>query len=100
LLNAAAPAAAVVYRASSLVNQLIAAKAGIGLAMLPCYLGDPEPDLARAIADPVPELTSELWMVTHSDLKRTARVRVFFGRGRRGIAADRTLIEGRQPTPG
>jgi DNA-binding transcriptional LysR family regulator len=99
-LNAAAPAAAVVYRTSSLVNQLIAAKAGIGLAMLPCYLGDPEPELARAIAEPVPDLTSELWMVTHSDLKRTARVRAFFDEVGEGIATDRALIEGRQPIAG
>src|SRR5207248_6475017 len=99
-LTTVAPAAAVVYRTSSLVNQLIAAKAGIGLAILPCYLGDPEPDLARAIAGPVPELGSELWMVTHSDLKRTARVRAFFDEVGEGIAADRALIEGRASVAG
>ena len=37
------PAAAIVYRTNSLINQLAAAKAGIGLAVLPCYLGDREP---------------------------------------------------------
>lgn len=94
-LAAAAPAAAVVYRTTSLVNQLVAVKAGIGLAVLPCYLGDPEPDLARAFPEPVPELSRELWIVTHSDLKRTARVRAFFDQVGEGIATDRALIEGR-----
>jgi DNA-binding transcriptional LysR family regulator len=47
-LAEAAPAEAVVYRTGSLVNQFVAARAGIGLAALPCYLGDPEPGLARA----------------------------------------------------
>ena len=62
---------------SSLVNQLVAARAGIGLAVLPCYLGDPEPDLARARPAPLAEQRGELWIVTHRDLRRTARVRAF-----------------------
>jgi DNA-binding transcriptional LysR family regulator len=77
-LSSAVPGSAIVYRTSSLINQLNAAKAGIGLAMLPCYLGDPEPEIARALRDPVPELARELWIVTHADLRRTARVRAFF----------------------
>jgi DNA-binding transcriptional LysR family regulator len=96
-LSAAAPAASVVYRTNSLVNQFVAAKAGIGLAVLPCYLGDPEPDLARALPAPVPELARELWIVTHADLRRTARIRAFFDAVGDGIAADRALIEGHQP---
>jgi DNA-binding transcriptional LysR family regulator len=98
-LAALAPASAFVYRTSSLVNQLVAAKAGIGLAVLPCYLGDPEADLARALPGPVPELALELWIVTHTDLKRTARVRAFFELVGEGIAADRALIEGREAPP-
>ena len=81
--------------ANSLVNQLVAARAGIGLAVLPCYLGDPEPDLARALpGGPVPALARELWIVTHQDLRRTARVRAFFDAIAEGIEADRMLIEG------
>src|SRR5262245_55626168 len=63
-LARAAPAAAFVYRTSSLVNQLVAAKTGIGVALLPCYLGDGHPELARALADPIPDLAGELWIVT------------------------------------
>jgi DNA-binding transcriptional LysR family regulator len=37
-LNRMVPNDTFVYRTSSLVNQLVAAKAGIGLALLPCYL--------------------------------------------------------------
>jgi DNA-binding transcriptional LysR family regulator len=93
-LERVAPAEAVVYRTTSLVNQLIAAKAGIGLAVLPCYLGDPEPDLARALADTVPELDAELWIVTHVELKRTARVRAFFDVVGDGLARERALFGG------
>lgn len=94
-LEAAAPAEAVVYRTGSLVNQFVAARAGIGLALLPCYLGDPEPGLARALPEPVPELAREMWVVTHADLRRTARVRAFFDAVAAGVVADRALIEGR-----
>jgi len=95
-LAAQVPASAVVYRTSSLVNQLAAAKAGIGLTVLPCYLGDPEPELIRALPVPVPDLTRELWIVTHADLKRTARVRAFFEVVGDGLAAERALFEGRR----
>jgi DNA-binding transcriptional LysR family regulator len=84
------PESAIVYRSSSLINQLLAVKAGIGLAVLPCYLADPEPELRRALP-PIPELSRELWLITHQALKSTARVRAFMdivGEGvRRRLAA-------------
>jgi DNA-binding transcriptional LysR family regulator len=76
-LAAAIPESAVIYRSSSLLHQLNAAKAGIGLAVLPCYLADAEPDLRRVLP-PIPALTRELWLITHEDLRTTARVRAFF----------------------
>ena len=95
-----APPTAFVYRTNSLVNQLTAAKAGIGLALLPCYLGDCEPRLVRALSAPVPELTGELWIVTHVDLKGTARVRAFFDVVGDGLARERSLFEGREGQQG
>ena len=89
------PATAVVYRTSSLVNQALAARAGIGVALLPCYLGDGDPGLERALADPVAELATELWMVTHRDLRNTARVRAFFDVVGGGMSGERSVFEGR-----
>ena len=86
---------AFVYRTNSLVNQFSAAKAGIGLALLPCYLGDEDADLARALPGPVPDLAGELWIVTHADLKLTARVRAFFDIVGEGLAREHSLFEGR-----
>jgi DNA-binding transcriptional LysR family regulator len=85
---------AIVYRANSLINQFTAAKAGIGFAVLPCYLGDPDPGLVRVLPDPVPELTRELWIVTHGDLRRTARVRAFFDVVGQGLAEKQSLFAG------
>ena len=86
----------IVYRASSLINQFTAAKAGIGFAVLPCYLGDIDPGLVRALDGPVAELTRELWIVTHADLRKTARVRAFFDIVGDGLAARQELFGGRR----
>lgn len=91
-----APSTAFVYRTNSLVNQVVAAKAGIGLAVLPCYLGDREPGLVRALRAPIPDLAGELWIVTHADLKATARIRAFFDVVGEGLARERALFEGRE----
>ena len=68
-LNERVPSDRVVYRASSLINQFSAARAGVGFVLLPCYLGDLDPALIRAWPDPIPELSRELWIVTHADLR-------------------------------
>ena len=84
----------VIYRSSSLVNQLIAARAGMGAALMPCYLGDQEPDLRR-LGEPVAEVQGELWIVTHADLRHTARIRAFLDLVGNGLAGQRAIIEGR-----
>lgn len=94
LARAASPEA-FVYRTNSLVNQLVAAKSGIGLALLPCYLGDGEDGVARALSKPIPELEGELWIVTHADLKGTARVRAFFEIVGAGLAQESRWFEGK-----
>jgi hypothetical protein len=48
-----------------------------------------------ALAEPVAEIAGELWIVTHADLKATARVRAFFEVVGEGLARERELFEGR-----
>lgn len=83
----------IVYRSSSLVNQLMAVRASIGAALLPCYLGDPELGLRR-LGDRVEAVGGELWIVTHTDLRTTARVRAFLELVGDGLAAKRAVIGG------
>ncbi len=94
-LTGVAPSSASVYRSNSLINHLVAARAGIGLALLPCYLGDGAAGVMRALPDPIDDLEGELWIVTHKDLKTTARVRAFFDLVGNGLALDQALFEGR-----
>jgi len=75
------------------VNQLAAVKSGIGLALLPCYLG--EVGVVRALREPIADLEGELWIGTHADLKGTARVRAFFDIVGAGLAHESQWLEGR-----
>ncbi len=63
----------IVHRADSLVALMQAAKAGLGAAVLPCYLGDCEPGLRR-IGATLPEATVPLWLITHPDLRQVRRI--------------------------
>ncbi len=92
------PAERVGFRCNSLVNQLVAMRAGLGIALLPCYLADPYSKNAdagvRRISGVLPDLTSELWIVTHQDLKNTARIRAFLASVGDAIIAQRRSFEG------
>ena len=75
---------------------MLAAKAGMGLALLPTYLGGGEAGLAP-VMPPLADLRTELWLVTHRSLKDTARVRAFMeivgdGVKKRLAAGSRALI--------
>jgi DNA-binding transcriptional LysR family regulator len=69
------PQDAIGYRSSGLINQFMAARAGIGLALLPTYLAAADPALKRVMG--LKDFTTDLWLVTHNALKDTARVRAF-----------------------
>jgi DNA-binding transcriptional LysR family regulator len=87
----------VVYRSNSLISQYRAARAGMGLAILPCYLGDTDAALVRVVPQLIPALTRELWIVTHEDLKGTARIRAFLDVVGTGLAEQRAIFEGTAP---
>jgi DNA-binding transcriptional LysR family regulator len=55
-------------------EHLIAALAGVGVAGLPCFLGDGEPDLVRLSGD-VPSFSRDIWLIVHRDLRKTPAVR-------------------------
>lgn len=64
------------YTIDSVLGMVAAARDGAGLAVLPCYLGDAEPALRRH-GKVLPDLATDLWLLTHQDLRATGRVRAF-----------------------
>lgn len=63
-------------RCDSFVALRVAAESGIGLALMPVFLGDASQRLTRLDLD-LGQLTVGLWILTHPDLARAARVRAF-----------------------
>jgi DNA-binding transcriptional LysR family regulator len=88
----------IVVRANSTHCMLELARQGVGAALLPCFLGDRMSDLIR-IGYLLPELDAGLWMLTHSDLRRAARVRAFMEFAGAELAKHRRAIEGEDTGP-
>lgn len=73
-MRANVPAERIVARSNTVLGLLDLAKAGVGVAALPCFLGDAAADLVR-LRDPDPGMGTELWLLTHDDLRRVSRIR-------------------------
>ena len=84
----------VAYRLDGFAAVAQACADGLGLALLPCFLGDSTAALQRATA-PEPALATELWLLTHPDLRSTARVKSVFQMLQRELALRADLIEGK-----
>jgi len=89
-------AAHITCRVDALPALREAALAGLGLALLPCYLGDPASGLRRFTPKTLAEPRSALWLLTHEDLRRTARIRVTLDFLAKAFASERALFEGRR----
>lgn len=81
----------------SMLLQLEACKAGMGIGMLPCFLGDIEPTLRR-LSPPVAKPNFDLWLLTHRDMRTAARIRVFSDFIATAVRSHRALLEGRRPS--
>jgi DNA-binding transcriptional LysR family regulator len=66
----------IVVRVDSLVGMVAAVSQGMGLGMLLWLLADGEKDLVR-LAEPLNELDTDLWILTHPALKGVARIKAF-----------------------
>ncbi len=92
-------AAHITCRVDALPALRDAAISGLGLALLPCYVGDLASGLRRVTPKALAEPRSALWLLTHDDLKRTARIRATLDFLAKALASERALLEGRRPMP-
>lgn len=72
-LSKVGPERRVVFRSNSTFSLAAAARLGLGVAVLPRFIADPDPDLVR-LEGPEP-VNHELWLLVHGDLRRSPRVR-------------------------
>lgn len=88
------PDARVLARASEILTMMAIVKNSQGIARMPCYIGDSEPGIKRLDIS-LDWSGWSMWVLSHVDLRSTARVRV----GREFlidvVEQQRVLIEGR-----
>jgi len=75
---------------------LNAVHAGLGMAILPCFMGDAATGLYR-MPPGSPVLQADIWVLTHQDLRNTARIRKFTSFITDALLRHRDLIEGKNP---
>ena len=71
-----------------------ALREGMGVSILPCFMGDTDPLLER-YGEPDPSLNLGLWVLIHPDLKRTARVLAFRDHIVNAVTEKKDLFEGK-----
>lgn len=80
--------------ADSLAAAVALVTAGAGTAALACFVGDAQPGLER-LCPPQAADDFGIWLLTHRDLRRTARLRAFTRMVGDSIRARTAAIEGR-----
>lgn len=85
------PAERIVLRVNSVPALEQAVALGIGIGYLPCFSGERHPELSRL--GPPTEPVGDLWLLTHPDLRRSTRVRLFLDHAAAELQQQRHLFE-------
>jgi DNA-binding transcriptional LysR family regulator len=85
---------AVTMQASSGTGLLAAVRAGAGLAVLPSFVADRDPELVRCL-EPIAGDEYGLWLMTHERLRHTPRVRAVMD----FLAGALTRLSRQEPAP-
>jgi DNA-binding transcriptional LysR family regulator len=86
--------ATVAIRCSSQADMLAAVRAGIGICVLSCIVGDAHPDLVRVAPQKLASL-SDIWLLAHPDLVDQPSVRAVLEFITACARDDRALLRGR-----
>lgn len=84
-----------VFRSTSGVAACSAAEVGLGLFPTSCYMGDGNAKLVP-VTRPIGAMSVELWVLTQSDRRRTARVKALMSYLVERLSRMRDLFEGRK----
>lgn len=84
------------FSSASVFAVINCAAEGMGLCFMPCYLADTDPRLVR-VSNLLEPLTLELWILTHPDLRHTARVKALMAFLFDELGKDCDLFMGKRP---
>lgn len=90
------PQARLSYRLNTILGLSQAVEAKVGIGVVPCFIGDRVPGLKRLLKSPL-VFNESLWVLTHPDLKNSARVRAFIEYMGKELMKHKALIEGQSP---
>ena len=82
------------YRINTVMGMAEAVRAGPDIGPLPCFIGDHDADLVR-LSDADTSHGEGLWLLTHADLRSSARVRAFLDFAAAEFGRLKPLFEGR-----
>lgn len=82
----------IIFKCSSIISVTWATNEGVGAAILPCLIGEKEPELKRA--SPIFKNIAELWILTHADLRQTARVKALMEHLYECLSEEKQFMEG------
>lgn len=71
-------------------EHLIAARAGVGVAGMPCFIGDEDRDLVR-LDRGAPPFSRDIWLLVHRDLRKAPAVRAVMDFVTAAVAGNRSL---------
>jgi len=83
-----------VQRVDTLVGKLSAVQSGMGVAVLPCYLAEKDPNLVQ-LTDPIQDLEYGLWFLMHPDLRGVVRIKALLEYLTEAIRAGKERVNGR-----
>lgn len=81
------------FRVTDSGAQIVAARQGLGMTTLPCFVGDADPLLARVPGTDL-HMYGTLWLLTQGETRKTKRVRLFTEFVSRRLAAYAPLLVG------
>ncbi|MFQ5623385.1 MAG: LysR family transcriptional regulator [Paracoccaceae bacterium] len=88
--------ARITNRCNTVPNMRAVLGTGLGVGILPCFVGDPDPELIRCF-EPPDELVAEFWLLMSEEARNTAQVRAFIDFAVPRITALRQSLRGRAP---
>ncbi|USG61723.1 LysR family transcriptional regulator [Sneathiella marina] len=77
----------------SALSLATAIRAGVGIGILPCQLGDPFPGICR-LSEDEPIVSREAWLLINKDLRNTPRVRHFADWLKRTVSENVNFLSG------
>lgn len=93
LLRELAKQADIGLHCNHIATQLHAARAGLGLLSLPAYMAHDAADLRRVLRTKF-DVQLDLWLLTHRDLRRSARIRAVMDFIVEAVARDAAIFAG------